>query len=465
MQVQKIYAAMPKTTMAVAKENKSQSQESFKNVTNPFDEQNSSKASQIARNYFLGGQNLNIAFTGFPCSTGNFRVKELEDMPCTCCGRPMMNNKQIDEFTTKAGKAVGPELNQVLDDHMDYFRAEEKAIVHYIQKQLKDMPDATLTTAISRKGADAGQILRDEQIDVLKRTSEKSKELLGEDNAVQGACDRALKLSFGVGTKFKRDRSASSFSRTGFLTNLVDLEQKKGIDHKAMHKILDVAVQLPESEKTIQKMLTNYAYGGSDSKFARRLIQKAVVTAEHIHPKSKGGPNATDNYMGECQECNGSRGNMSYDEWMKRYPNMPDNIQVNADAVTEEIIKGKIGGNYDDYPVDMKAAVEKETEGKVVIKVKNPEEIDKAREERGLAQPVADAKEKANASGAYQGSYHGSTSKSSETSSTEKTTKTNKSGKSGKPKKTGKKHKIVRFPEAQQTQNTQQAQDSEEVAA
>ena len=462
MQVQRIYAAMPKSTMAVAKENKSQSQENLKNVTNPFDAQNSSKASQIARNYFLGGQNLNIAFTGFPCSTSNFRVKELEDMPCTCCGRPMMNNQQIDEFTTNAGKASGAELNQILDDNMDYFRAEEKAIVHYIQKQLKDMPDATLTTAITRKGADAGQILKDEQVDVLKRTSEKSKELLGEDNAIQGACERALSASFGISSSRVKRGKTSSFSRTGFLTNLVDLEQKKGIDHKAMHKILDVAVQLPESEKTIQKMLTNYAYGGSDSKFARRLIQKAVVTAEHIHPKSKGGPNATDNYMGECQECNGSRGNMSYDEWMKKYPNMPDNIQVNADAVTEEIIKGKIGGNYDDYPVDMKAAVEKETEGKVVIKVKNPEEIDKAREERGLSQPVADAKEKANASGAYQGSYHGSTSKSNNSKSTEKTTKPNKSGK---PKKTGKRHKIVRFPETQQTQNTQQAQDSEEVAA
>lgn len=461
MQVQRIYSAMPISTMGLQKQQNSQKQEQLKNVTNPFDEKNSSKASLIARNYFLGGQNLNVSFTGFPCSTGNFRVKELEDMPCTCCGRPMMNNRQIDEFSELAGKASGKELNQILDDHMDYFRAEEKAIVHYIQKQLKDMPDASLTTAITRKGADAGQILRDEQVDVLKRTSEKSKELLGEDNAVQSACERALKLSFGVtADRSKKEKGTSAFSRTGFLTNLVELEQKKSIDHKAMHKILDVAVQLPESQKTIQKMLTKYAYGGSDTQFAHRLIQKAVVTAEHIHPKSKGGPNATDNYMGECQECNGSRGNMSYEEWMKRYPNMPDNIQVNADAVTEEIIKGKIGGNYDDYPVDMKAAVEKETEGRVVITVKNPEEIDKAREERGLAQPIADAKEKANASGAYQGSYHGPN-KSQKTTGTEAAEKTTKTGKS---KKSGKKHKIVRFPEAQQTQQAEKAENEKKAA-
>lgn len=371
MHVQRIMAATPVSTVAkVQNTNKLDSKAQEAKVSNPFDEKNSSRASQIARNYFMGAQMVN--FTGFPCSTSNFKVKELEDMPCTCCGRPMMTNKQTDEFALRAGKAVGEDLNQVLEDNMPYFRAEEKAIVHYIQKQTKNMPDATLTTAISRTNADPAQILRDEQIDVLKRTSEKSKELLGEKNIVQGLCERELAKTFGVGINERRRPKSgvgSRFNRTDFLSQIVDTE-KKGVAHKDVHKILDVAVQLPESEKIISKMLSDYGHGGSDVRFAKRLIQKAVVTAEHIHPKSKGGPNATNNYMGECQECNGSRGNMSYDEWMKRYPNMPDNIQVNADAVTEEIIKGKIGGNYDDYPVDLKDAIERETGGKVVLTVK-----------------------------------------------------------------------------------------------
>ena len=216
-------------------------------------------------------------------------------------------------------------------------------------------------------------------------------------------------------------------------------------------------------------MLNDYGHG-SDVKFAKRLIQKAVVTAEHIHPKSKGGPNATNNYMGECQECNGSRGNMSYDEWMKKYPNMPDNIQVNADAVTEEIIKGKIGGNYDDYPIDLKDAIEKETNGKVILTVKNPEEIDKAREERGLPKPTADLKEKNNATNGYQGSYKGNpeldaalgSKRGSKTEKTEKTDSTNRPAKTGKSKKKGKKHIMRDFSELAQTQ--QQAQDAKKVA-
>ena len=134
MHVQRIFAATPVAMMSQSQKLNSQNQETTKNVTNPI-EANSSRASQIARNYFLGSQMVNPAFTGFPCSTSNFRVKELEDMPCTCCGRPMMTNKQVDEFTMKAGNAAGAELNQILDDNMNYFRAEEKAIVHFIQKQ------------------------------------------------------------------------------------------------------------------------------------------------------------------------------------------------------------------------------------------------------------------------------------------------------------------------------------------
>ena len=76
MKIQRISAAM-----SVAKANQiSQTQQAqvSKNATNPI-ESNSSKASQIIRNYFMGSQMVNPAFTGFPCTTSNFKVKELED--------------------------------------------------------------------------------------------------------------------------------------------------------------------------------------------------------------------------------------------------------------------------------------------------------------------------------------------------------------------------------------------------
>ena len=67
---------------------------------------------------------------------------------------------------------------------------------------------------------------------------------------------------------------------------------------------------------------------------------------------------------------------------------MPRNVQKNVDEVTERIINGDLGDKYDDYPIDIQATVERETNGMIKIKVKNPEEIDKTREQRGIAKPV-----------------------------------------------------------------------------
>lgn len=438
MKVQRISAATPISHVATLQKTQ-QTQNKETKVTNPISE-NSSKASEIIRNYFLGSQMVNPSFTGFPCATSNFKIKELEDMPCTCCGRPMMTNEQISKFADEASQLHGKRLNDYLNENMDYFRAEEKAVVHYIQKQLKRMPDATLTTAVSRTQPSAEKVLRDEQIDVLNRTSEKSKELLGEKNPVQLACEYELSTKFGIpATMLKETKfNPKAFNRTVFLETLTRVEKKNNLEHDKMHKILDIAVQIPESEKAISKMLFSYA-NSNDRKFANRLIQKTVVTAEHIHPKSKGGPNATDNYMGECQECNSSRGNMSYGDWMRRYPNMPDNIQVNINAVTEEIIKGKIGGNYDDYPVDLKTAIAKETSGKVQLKVKNPEEIDAIRDARGLAKPAKDLNELKYAStNTYQ--YKSNKDKTENADNKQEVRHSKKS----KNKKHG---KILRFPE------------------
>ena len=67
---------------------------------------------------------------------------------------------------------------------------------------------------------------------------------------------------------------------------------------------------------------------------------------------------------------------------------MPRSVQRNIDEVTERIINGNLGSRYDDYPLDLQQAIDRETDGVIKLKVKNPEEIDKAREERGIPKPV-----------------------------------------------------------------------------
>ena len=102
----------------------------------------------------------------------------------------------------------------------------------------------------------------------------------------------------------------------------------------------------------------------------------------------------------------------------------------------------------------------------------NPEEIDKAREERGLAKPEVNTTEKSGASGEYQGSYHGNPELKSEpapkkpSNNETSTQKTGKSGKGHKGHKGGKKHHVVQFPSQMTQAQTAKAERAveEEVA-
>ena len=63
-------------------------------VTNPienrFPKQQTNDGSKAIMNYFFGMQNV-PSFKGYPCSTGEFVVKQIDNVPCACCGAEMMN--------------------------------------------------------------------------------------------------------------------------------------------------------------------------------------------------------------------------------------------------------------------------------------------------------------------------------------------------------------------------------------
>lgn len=358
-------------------------------VTNPITKEQNSNVMDIYKNYFKASQALNPSFFGHSCSTASFKPKTLPSMPCACCGRPMVTRKQTEEFAQKAGNATGNELADVLDSFKDHFRASERAVANFAIKEARKNESATLKSIVSSRLPDSLVLLEEEQKDVLNRMSKLAKQELGEKNPVQNCVERGLNL---VSSRSKNEY----FQRKPYLKEV--LKSLESVENKEVAgKILDIAVQLPTSEKNIDAFIAKYSRRDSQA-IANRLVANAIVTAEHIHPKSKGGPNNTANYIGECQECNGHRGNMPMNDWWEEnYPNMPRSAQRNIDKVTEEIINNKIGGNYEDWAVDVKKALFKETEGKISVKVLNPEEIKKARAERGLPPVSENKKEMENA--------------------------------------------------------------------
>ncbi|MGN1124782.1 MAG: hypothetical protein ACI4SM_01225 [Candidatus Gastranaerophilaceae bacterium] len=338
---------------------------------------NNGNGSRAIASYFRGGQNVN--FVGHACKKADFQVKKQENIPCACCGRPMMTSKQMNNFIDEAQNATGEDLIKVLDKTMPYFRGTEKAIANFFRKTAGMSPEKTMSELLMDYSPNAVTLLATEQKNVLATATQKATELFGEKNPLNDCIQRGIKL-------IDKSTNTNHFQRRKFLAEMItagkSLKNREGVA-----EVIDLAAQLPNAGNSIESFIVKYSRKDNTA-IARRLVNTAIATAEHVHPDSLGGPDHTSNYLGECGDCNSKRGNKPLEDWMKEYPNMPRNVQKNVDEVTERIINGDLGDKYDDYPIDIQATVERETNGMIKIKVKNPEEIDKTREQRGIAKPV-----------------------------------------------------------------------------
>lgn len=335
------------------------------------------KGSQALSSYFRGGQM--VAFKGHHCDKSDFKVKREEGIPCACCGRLMMTNKGVKEFETKAIGAKGKDLQDLLKANMEYFRGTEKAVVNFFLKTSEKSPNSTMKDLLVKYSPNAKVLLEDEQYIVMDAIKEKAS-VLGKNNPVEKCVNKAI-------DKIKNSTDADHFRRKPFLRDMVAVT-KNLQDKELAGQLLDIAVKIPMTQNSIEAFIVKYSHGDKDDRaIAHRLAQTAVSTAEHIHPDSLGGADHTANYVAECGDCNSKRGHMPLEDWMENFPNMPRSVQRNIDEVTERIIQGNLGARYDDYPMDIQATMERETGGLIKLDVKNPEEIDKARDERGIPQP------------------------------------------------------------------------------
>ena len=332
------------------------------------------EGSKAIMNYFFGTQNV-PSFKGYPCSTSAFVVKQIDNVPCACCGKEMMNAKEQNEFVAKAAKAKGQELADVFASNFHKFRRNEKAIAREIMNVAPTKPNSSLSDILTNTKKTGADLYKQECLIVLDEVDTIAKGIYGEKNKVStyiAAQKETLNQHFG-------------FKRNAFLKGVQNITKEDSRENQT--KLLDKAIELPLNEDGVTKILNKYKHSDSTS-VARRLISTAVMTTEHIHPKSNKGANNTENYMGECAECNNNRGSADLNTyWQNVYPNMPENVQKYNDYITDKIIKGEMGTKYEDYPVDLEKAVSSESRNAIKLTILTPEEIDKARKEKGYSDP------------------------------------------------------------------------------
>lgn len=346
-------------------------------VTNPIEKNaqptvDNKIGSQALFAYFKGGQA--VSFKGFDCSTGNFITKQMDDVPCCCCGGKMVLNRNVGTKAREFSALKGQELADKIRDNQDYFRTTQRLIANLIADEAEKHPDYDMGKAIQSFEPELKQrsiaycTKHLQTIDALAK-----KETGDEKNPISSLVSEEIEKV--QGGKMERVEFTEKLSMYQGLVN-----------HETYDKMIESAMNIPESYKDV-KQIYGYAYGKA-LKVAKELIKPSMQTIEHIHPKSQGGPNATQNYIAECYNCNNPRGHMSYAEWLKVHPEYPMNAQKHIEYFQQKMIDGEIDSRYDSYPVEVRETLSKESNGRMVLKVLNPEKIAELREAKASGQEV-----------------------------------------------------------------------------
>lgn len=318
------------------------------------------------KSYFAAG----VSFGGHHCKTSNFEPKKLPDVPCCCCGRPMLREQDLAVCKKGVQSTSGDKLAATLKEYSKYMRSDEKCVGEILANQAKKS-GGNVSDCMKQTGANLRELTGQYANGILDKLGAAATEAFKtEENPVANLIEEARG---NIDSKRGIDRS----------TFVAKLEKVGGkLNEEQQAQLQDIAMDLPQTFNHVQRIYDKYENKKPED-ISRRLFSTALTTAEHIHPHSLGGPDNTANYIAECAGCNNPRGNMDYADWLKVHPEYPRKAQEHIEHIEARIINGEIGSDYNDWPVDVKASLTKESGGRMKLQVLNPDTIANMRKARG----------------------------------------------------------------------------------
>ena len=319
------------------------------------------------KSYFAAG----VSFGGHHCKTSNFEPKKLPDVPCCCCGRPMLREQDLAVCKKGVQSTSGDKLAATLKEYSKYMRSDEKCVGEILANQAKKS-GGNVSDFMKQTGGNLRELTGQYANGILDRLNTAATDAYkSEENPVAGLIEQARE---GI-------ESGRGLDRSTFVAKLEKVGGKLNEEQQA--QLQDIAMDLPQTFNHVQRIYDKYQNKKPED-ISRRLFSTALTTAEHIHPHSLGGPDNTANYIAECAGCNNPRGNMDYADWLKVHPEYPRKAQEHIEHIEARIINGEIGSDYNDWPVDVKASLTKESGGRMKLQVLTPDTIANMRKARGI---------------------------------------------------------------------------------
>lgn len=205
--------------------------------------------------------------------------------------------------------------------HPIFKKEKEPLTPKFIDKILK----LTETRDVNKKNLTK----KDLQLIIINKIKQYGEILNRKDILYQ--CDIAINTIEKRPVKIKFSNKAFKYDLNEVLEGMPDSQLRERIDA--------IVEKLPTSQTSVNAFITKHERSASDA-IGYNILRPSIVTIEHIHPKSLGGPNDLGNYALACADDNNTRSNKSLVEFIKQFD--IKNQKTYFKEIFEEAYKGNI---------------------------------------------------------------------------------------------------------------------------
>lgn len=319
-----------------------------------------------------------VSFKGIPCSTKAFEIREVENMRCPICENIMLNDDQIDKFAGLVQNKKGEGLAEALDKYglESYWTGEESDKTIYRDKR-QEIVDIIKEIALENPNFELSDIVKLRALECAKKLSQKETDVLIEleefvSKNVKDKNEKAnLNYLIAEGIDFASRVGTDAFKRKKFIYSIQDTVK----NHAVQEEINKIAQKLPTSTDDTDAFFVKYSKEQRGNfEIASSLVSGAIPTAEHLVCQSDKGGDFIENYLCDCAECNSTRMSTPFNEWIKQFPNLEENLQKHLDEVQGYIDEGRFSHKYDFYPQEVAKTISRISDGKINLKTLDKED-------------------------------------------------------------------------------------------
>ena len=292
-----------------------------------------------------------------------FEFKKQSNLPCPCCGKIMTTREELLSFIQNSKIKKGDELAQELEKYKNRLRGVEIKVAKKLILLAPKHKDKNLKELFLLMYRNSIKQLEKSQQKVIAKVNKLSDGLEGETYI-------AVKKDIAFVSKLlKKRKNSQVFKRKTFIASFYKLlgEEQNDRNKKILELIALKAKKLPTSGNSVDAFVVKYHRRSLDE-IAQRLLDASLASTEHIQPRSDGGVNDESNYLVQCKFCNNERSSMTYNEWLKKHPEMRHNVQIYMDKIISLILENKIK-DHDFYPLVVKSTLLKQSSGLLDVRV------------------------------------------------------------------------------------------------